>query len=255
MPEDRYPCPCCGYQTYILPAGGSWQLCPVCFWEDSLGDPRYSGSNEVSLIEAQGNFINFGAAERKYRSAVRPPLPEEAKPSGWLSFPEMKMKVISLIEEVFKDVRRDGGVTLHQMDVLDDYGSEFELKEAGLKDTETTWQEIPSGKLSTFQLSMTFLDAKGFRFYLPAFMRHALLTLGSDRGSEGDGVIFSLCRGPDDDFRKEDFRLLGAREKECIAAFLHVLAIADPDGSSDARRGLKNGWNRRLLDFLKLGWA
>lgn len=253
MSEDRYPCPCCGHQTYILPAGGSWQLCPVCFWEDSLGDPPHSGSNEVSLLEAQENFLNFGAAERKYRSAVRSPLQEEAKPLGWLSFPEIMTKVIKLIEETFKDVRRDGGVTLHQMDVLDAYGSELEFKEAGLKDTETTWQEIPSGKLSTFQLSITFLDAKGFRFYLPAFMRHALLTFGSDHGIEGDGVINSLYRGPEDDFRKENFRLLATEERECIAAFLHILAIADPDGSSEARRGLKKGWDRWLPEFLKLG--
>jgi anaerobic ribonucleoside-triphosphate reductase len=31
----RWPCPCCGYQVFTGPPG-SYEICPVCGWEDDL---------------------------------------------------------------------------------------------------------------------------------------------------------------------------------------------------------------------------
>jgi hypothetical protein len=49
----RVPCPCCGYRTFRDPGYGSYDLCPVCFWEDDdlqLSEPDYrGGANDVSL--------------------------------------------------------------------------------------------------------------------------------------------------------------------------------------------------------------
>ena len=76
-----YPCPCCKYLTLTEPPPGTFEICPVCFWEDDnvqFNDPSYSGgANHVSLDDARRNFATWGAKTKESRPYVRPPLPEE----------------------------------------------------------------------------------------------------------------------------------------------------------------------------------
>lgn len=55
----RWPCPCCGYQVFTGPPG-SYEICPVCGWEDDLSQLRFAaeggGANEPSLADAQQAF-------------------------------------------------------------------------------------------------------------------------------------------------------------------------------------------------------
>jgi hypothetical protein len=77
----RFPCPCCGYFTIGEEPPGTFEICPVCFWEDDyvqFGDPDFrGGANRVSLNEARNNFKTFGASEERVMGYVRPPLPDE----------------------------------------------------------------------------------------------------------------------------------------------------------------------------------
>ena len=77
----KYPCPCCGYKTLSSDEGNTFEICPVCFWEDDgvqLNDPKYSGgANTVSLNKARENYNLHGACEKQYKADVRPPLREE----------------------------------------------------------------------------------------------------------------------------------------------------------------------------------
>ena len=86
----QYTCPCCGYKTLPEEANGTFNICPVCFWEDDnvqLKDPNYKGgANHVSLKEAQNNFITFGACEKIMVKNVRPANTSEPKDSGWKPF-------------------------------------------------------------------------------------------------------------------------------------------------------------------------
>ena len=79
--EINYSCPCCGYLTLSDPFRGSFEICPVCNWEDDpvqLADPELQGgANEQSLNEARQNFKVFKASARKYIDDVRDPLNSE----------------------------------------------------------------------------------------------------------------------------------------------------------------------------------
>ncbi len=78
---SKYLCPCCGFNTLEFEPPGSFDICPVCFWEDDniqFNDPSYwGGANEMSLNEARENFKKFGAKSAKVLHLVRKPLPEE----------------------------------------------------------------------------------------------------------------------------------------------------------------------------------
>ncbi|MFF4244373.1 CPCC family cysteine-rich protein [Streptomyces sp. NPDC001822] len=74
--SDSYPCPCCGHRV-LGEMPGSYEICPVCFWEDDGVQSRWptmaGGANKVSLAEAQRNYRNFGACDEHGRRFVRPP--------------------------------------------------------------------------------------------------------------------------------------------------------------------------------------
>lgn len=77
----KYKCNCCGFYTLDEKPSNTFQICPVCFWEDDgvqFDDPSYEGgANEVSLDLAKKNFIKFGAVEERFKDNVRQPLSEE----------------------------------------------------------------------------------------------------------------------------------------------------------------------------------
>ena len=87
MKQELYPCPCCGYLTLSQEADGTYELCPICFWEDDgvqLDDPDYEGgANTVSLKQAQRNFLEFGASEKRFVRNVRQPTGDDVRAVNW----------------------------------------------------------------------------------------------------------------------------------------------------------------------------
>ncbi|MFE2330103.1 CPCC family cysteine-rich protein [Streptomyces sp. NPDC059385] len=96
--SDRHPCPCCGHRVLdAMP--GSYEICPVCFWEDDGIQFRWptmdGGANKVSLIEAQLNYQEFGACKQRVRQFVRPPAEDEPLDPAW--------RPIDLTHDSFED--------------------------------------------------------------------------------------------------------------------------------------------------------
>jgi hypothetical protein len=83
--HPAYPCPCCGYLVFREPAG-SYEICPICFWEDDISQLRFvhmKGANGVSLVDGQQNYLSIGVCERRFKSNVRLPLPNEQRDPEW----------------------------------------------------------------------------------------------------------------------------------------------------------------------------
>ena len=79
--EVGQPCPCCGYAT--LRERWSYEICPVCFWEDDGTGEDYPDEaispNYTSLRQARRNFIEFGASDAGSLPFVRHPSENERK--------------------------------------------------------------------------------------------------------------------------------------------------------------------------------
>ena len=79
------------------------------------------------------------------------------------------------LPEVFGDPPRPS-ITLH---VARGYDDEWMLsmergKELTAMDPEQHWTEVSAEAVASFQEYFTFSDAEGWRFYLPAYLRHYL---------------------------------------------------------------------------------
>ena len=79
--NSKQPCPCCGYITLEGERSGSYEICPVCFWEDDptqRDDENYEGgANEASLAQARANFKKYGACEPELADRARKPNSDE----------------------------------------------------------------------------------------------------------------------------------------------------------------------------------
>ncbi|MEP0778245.1 hypothetical protein NDI39_11545 [Microcoleus sp. ZQ-A2] len=171
--EILYPCPCCGYMTLNQEPPGTYIICPICFWEDDA-EQSYS-SNRVSLRQAQRNFIEFGACESEWLKDVRHPTCNDQRAPGWETIDTLAEKTrLLLIEKItaaFDGVSRQDGISLHAAQALDDYSSLEEAKKIGREmDRDTQGQDVPDKWLMQFQDIFPYLDPKGFRYYIPAYM-------------------------------------------------------------------------------------
>ena len=66
---------------------GNHEKCPICLWEDDLAQLRFArmpgSANHVSLEDAQHNYAEFGAAERRHKGTGRAPLDIESREADW----------------------------------------------------------------------------------------------------------------------------------------------------------------------------
>ncbi|MEI7575493.1 MAG: DUF6714 family protein [Armatimonadota bacterium] len=134
-------------------------------------------------------------------------------------------ELIEAIKAAFRGVSREGGVSWSETDVIDDYGTEEMRAIARASDTDSEWEElILSGTFldDAAPGSFCFLDAIGFRYYLPAAMCQALMpeldTQGRFFGWHGS-LIYHLIEADRSIFR-EGFLLLSKEQKRVIANFI-----------------------------------
>ncbi len=84
--QGRYPCPCCGYLVFTEEPG-SYDICPICFWEDDLFQLRFAdtagGANAVSLLDGQRTYATIGACEARLIAHVRQPTAVDQRDTGW----------------------------------------------------------------------------------------------------------------------------------------------------------------------------
>ncbi|GAB6910113.1 conserved hypothetical protein [Desulfosarcina cetonica] len=96
-----------------------------------------------------------------------------------------KDQIIEKIEAAFSGVTLGDGIGLFEAQAIDDYETEEVQKRRREDDEKINWKSIAYDVLQSCQSSLSFFDADGMRFHLPAYI------IGSIKG-EVDDPIFHL---------------------------------------------------------------
>jgi hypothetical protein len=239
-----YPCLCCGYFTFAAAPPYTSQFCEICFWED------WVEQSLTHLQHAQRNFLTFGACDLLFRNDVRLPNVNDRRLEQWQPLDVLievgHAATLQSIATAFDGVTRQNGVTLHEAEVIDDYGSDELRAAAHLKDTDRRWQEVPEADIERLH-SLSFLDPVGFCYYLPAYMTWALNHYKTSDSLSIDSAIYSLdiSKGLEN-YSLERFALLDQSQSCAVCQFLRFMANFGNDyvDSRVAQKALGQYWGK-----------
>ncbi len=96
-----------------------------------------------------------------------------------------KNDVINSIKIAFSNVSLGNGVGLWQTQAMDNYESVEIQKQIRVKDIKDDWSLLSSEELQICQSSLSFFDAAGMKFHLPAYIVRSMT-------GEVDNPIFHL---------------------------------------------------------------
>lgn len=161
-----------------------------------------------------------------------------------------KIKIINEISTAFEGVKLDGGISLNQTKIIDNYGRGCSDEQfAFLPRTEVTddWTKIPSLALDDADC-LAHLDPKGFKYYIPALMMRLLDNY--DPGSMMTiGTLSSLY--PKIESQKFLYTLLSPEQIRAIARYLQALpSLAELYGEHTkvVERAFRNYWSNFLSE-------
>ncbi len=161
------------------------------------------------------------------------------------SFVRMEREgLIAEIEAAFDGVSREGGVSWTEAEIADAYG---DVRIAAFVwDGDTRWQDLlderanfPGSGIGVW----SFLDAVGFRYYLPAAM-----TL-SARSGHDETVCWPLTLQVSDhgSYPGALWSLLDLRQRRCVKRFLQYMVVVEALDWLDSG----NQWSSALASYWK----
>ena len=136
----------------------------------------------------------------------------------WLVAHSEAMDLAARLPDVFGDPPRPR-VTLHVARGYDDewFLSDERVAELAALDPEQHWTEVSAEATRQIQEYFTFSDAEGWRFYLPAFLRHYL----ADFPLCGWDAVHTACQ------TREHFELITEPQVAFIDEFLALCQTWD----------------------------
>lgn len=153
-------------------------------------------------------------------------------------------ELIERIRAAFLDVELGDGITIHQAIVLDDRGDRFDEAKARRKDAGVHWTELTCETVQKCNSALSFLDEKGVRFYLPAFM---ICSLKGGSSLVMDAAIFKLMYEHGVSRRQTQPKNISAKfdfspaQIRVIADFLEFLH-PEEEGISEKERIVLSRW-------------
>ncbi len=168
-----------------------------------------------------------------------------------------KNEIIKLIEEAFKNVHLGNGIGIRQAQAIDDYQTDEAVKKSRELDEKNNWKDISPDSLDKFYSSLSFFDAEGMRFHIPAYLicdlkgllktadpvfilRHGLdvnNTDGENSGKEENALKWW-------NYANERFSILNADQRNAVREYLRYKMSLDDINKVNIERALENYWSK-----------
>lgn len=131
-----------------------------------------------------------------------------------MSSREDRQRVAELVRDAFRGETLGDGVGLRQAEGMDHYEPASILAALSLEDEKLNWRRIPVSELNDYCNSLSYLDAEGMRFLLPAYL---LAELNNELTIE---FVFHLTYCDQGNLSR--FRLLDTAQKSAVREFLEL---------------------------------
>lgn len=164
------------------------------------------------------------------------------------------LELINQIDKAFDGVEYSA-TSLRQFVLTDEYGlsrdiTDIEWSEAGRNRVDSKWQEIPDAEIAECGCMLAHMDAKEFRYFLPAYIKYTLKNYRESFFGNNmlDGVIFSVYPSTKDSnsyhYNLKQLSLLNTKQELAIGAYLKFVASSGIYESRDAEVALERYWNK-----------
>ncbi len=140
---------------------------------------------------------------------------------------EREQRLIDLIERAFHCVEVGDGVSLHEANIIDNYGTTEERLEARAPDEKHDWRKLIADPdlarlCSTAYASLSFFDGAGLRFHLPACFSRAILHPEDEWVADMlESLVFQLTHLSE--YQQERFAVLDPLQRTCAREMLIYL--------------------------------
>jgi hypothetical protein len=157
------------------------------------------------------------------------------------------------IRDAFAEVTLGNGVSLHQAQVIDNYGdgvTEEQFSRLPLSEETERWDRVAFEELESDNVA--HLDPEGFRFYLPAFM----ISILDEYDASSMRVIGTLSalypKNEDAGYHMPRYNLLSYEQKQAVACFLDALSELVPlDREDETIVGRAMGYWAQFLPVIR----
>lgn len=119
--------------------------------------------------------------------------------------------LIEIIRQAFTNVELEDGIGLWEAQAIDDYEPKSTQIEKRKTDEKEYWTSISPEELQRCHSSLSFFDAKGMRFHLPAFLVASIK-------EQVDDPIFHLTHL--DDYAKSKLTVLNPEQRRAVSKYL-----------------------------------
>ncbi|MBI3528277.1 MAG: hypothetical protein HY067_09935 [Betaproteobacteria bacterium] len=121
-------------------------------------------------------------------------------------------EIAAFIKEAFSNVTLGNGVGLREAQGLDDYADAETCSSYRANDEKNDWSRISVVELNACYSSLSFFDAEGMRFHLPAFLLAGL------SGGYLQDLSFQLAYL--NDYSIGQYTLLSPAQRKAVRAYL-----------------------------------
>lgn len=144
------------------------------------------------------------------------------------------------IKVAFGDVQLGGGIGLSQANAMDDYEPEDVLQHRREEDEKNDWHCIKIEDLNNNTCGLSYFDAEGMRFHLPAYM---IAHLREQYNFDLLGVVVDTSGS-----MYEKFQLFSSKQKRAIISYLDYISSTE-DAQFDRgaiTRSIDGFWRRDI---------
>ena len=131
--------------------------------------------------------------------------------------------MIRSIESAFEKVVLEDGIGILEGKAIHISSSGGNRENARKADFRERWQDIPEEVIRNHASALCYMDPKGLRFNLPAYMRFALLHYDDSNSDSIDWVIYAISKEQHD--IDHEWAIFSEHQKTAIAKFFRYMIV------------------------------